>query len=527
MKKIKYIVMALALIMSLTQCKKNAVLNEIDYNMIDITINVANDSRINVNTTIGDENLGQVTFERYDHLHIVSDGKYCGSVEHNGTAFTGKITEPTEGVPMYIYFFGVPNVHYDYKKLVSGVTSCTVNITDQKDKLPVISCGITANYSSSTSSYDVKLMNKCALVMFDVTTSAADEPTCLTELKNEMVIDFTNNTFTPGSDDAAIIKLPKGSGKRWAILLPSAAENTTSRAFSQDYSYVGTRSALGAINYNDLITTGCSVTVDKSTLEDPTYNDKKFSLSPEKRVSFAPGNVQHVYDSKKGTCVWKFAEHQYDVLHNENTQQHEGTCNRDRFGWGTGNNPDLMSHSNADYPQSTSAFIDWGSKFPEAGKNPWFTPKCVEWRYLMFERPATSLNGIYNARYARARVAGVNGVILFPDVYNHPSTVALPTKASINFTTNNDGSYSVNDYTVEQWNEMESAGAVFLPVTGFRQYNNNAWEFSSTGEVGHYWTQCDLDQNSFACDMYFTDYRTYVQDHNDKCKGFAVRLVRE
>lgn len=525
MKKFRYIVMALALIMSLTQCKKNyAVLNAIDDNMIDITINVDNNSRIDV--TPGDD-VAVVTFKRYDRLHIVSDGKYCGYVEKvtDVSPFTGKITAPTEGVPMYIYFLGEVNKHHEEIKV--GATSCKVDITDQTAQLPVISCGRTAAYLNETASYSVTLNNKCALVKFEVTTSADKTiPTCLTGLQNEMIIDFQKNTFTPDTVGSALIKLKAGSGERWAILLPHESEATTSRAYSEDYRYVGTRPAMNAIHFNDYITNGYEVTVKTST-ESPTYNDKKFSLSPEKRVSFSKGNVQHVYDSKKGVCVWKFAEHQYDVLHNENTQQHEGTCNRDRFGWGTGNNPDLMSHSNSDYPQSTSMFIDWGSKFPEEGRNPWFTPKCVEWRYLMFERPTTSLNGVYNARYARARVAGVNGVILFPDVYNHPSTVALPTKASINYTTKNDGSYSVNDYTVEQWNKMEAAGAVFLPVTGYRQYTNNAWEFSSTGEVGHYWTQCDLDQNNFACDMYFTDYRPYVQDHNDKCKGFAVRLVRE
>ena len=68
--------MALALIAGLTQCKKdNAVLNTIDQDRIDITINVDNGSKIDVNTE-----TGIVKFERYDALHIVSDGKYCGFV---------------------------------------------------------------------------------------------------------------------------------------------------------------------------------------------------------------------------------------------------------------------------------------------------------------------------------------------------------------------------------------------------------------------------------------------------------------
>lgn len=526
MKKLEYVIIALALIVSLTQCKKNnAVLKEIDDDLIHIVINVAENSRINVNTA-----TGAVSFERYDHLYIVSDGLYIGFVSKDKAdgPFTGTIKRPTEGKPLYIYYLGSDSgLHNSLKP--GETTSCKVNITNQTNKLPVISCGITGAYISDVSSYTVTLLNKCALVKFNVTTSAESTvPTCLTGLKNEMIIDFKDKTFTPDTVGDAMIKLPAGSGERWAILLPNAAENTSSKAYSDDYRYVGTRAALCAINYNDFIKTGYNVTINTPTTDDPTYDDNRFSLSPTKRVVFAPGNVQHVYDGKRRAWIWKFADHQYDVLDNEAEQKTEGQYNRDRFGWGTGNNPDYMSHSNADYPQSTSDYVDWGVNFPEGRDYPWFAPKCVEWRYLMFERLATELNGVYNARYARATVNGVKGLILFPDVYDHPSTVALPTHNSINYTNNNGGgSYTDNNYTIADWNTMAAAGAVFLPITGQRVYSGS-WKFSYMDDGdGHYWSQCDLDDPLHACDMYFTDYRPYVQDKDDKCKGFAVRLVRE
>lgn len=523
------LLLAAVLMLGLTQCRKNtAVIDTVSENTIDITINVANDSKINVNTT-----TGEVTFERYDELHIVSDGVYCGHVtkQTDNGGFTGTIQEPTVGKPMYIYFLGIHNKHH--QTINAGATSCKVDITDQTAKLPVISCGMTDTYSTGTTSYDVKLLNKCALVKFNVTTSSTDKPTCLTGLNNEMIIDFTTNTFTPDTVGDCVIKLATGSGERWAILLPNVAESEAKTAYSADYRYVGTRSAIGVINNNDFITTGYTVTVATATTDNPTYDDKKFSLSDTKRVTFATGNVQHV---KVGdNWVWQFAEHQYDVLHNENDhQRYTEPCDRDRFGWGTGGNdatygayPDNMSHSNSDYPQNTTQYVDWGKNFPVGGDYPWFAPKCVDWKYLMFQRPATELNGVYNARYARAKVNGVNGIILFPDVYNHPSTVTLPTEASINYTTKNDGSFAVNTYSVDDWNAMETAGAVFLPTTGYRDYLENQWGFVETGEQGHYWSQCDLGDESFACNMYFTDYRVFVKDKNDKFKGFAVRLVRE
>lgn len=539
-RKVTTLLLAAVMMLGLTQCRKNtAVIDTMSKNTIDIVINVDNDSRINVNTS-----TGEVTFEKGDELQIVSDGKYLGSVskDTDNGPFTGTITTPVEGLPMYIYYLGVHNKHHSTIK--SGATSCKVDITDQTSKLPVISCGRTDNYSSTTSSYTVKLLNKCALVKFNVTTSAESEATCLTGLNNEMIIDFTTNTFTPDTVGDCVIKLAAGSGERWAILLPNTAESGAKKAYSADYRYAGTRSAVGAINNNDFITTGYAVTIETATTDNPTYDGKKFSLSETKRVEFAPGNVQHV---KVGdNWVWRFAEHQYSVLKNENTQRYEGACDRDRFGWGTGGNnltngayPDNVSASNNDYPQSTSEYVDWGTNFAtDEGHGAWHAPKCVEWKYLMFYRPATELNGVYNARYARARVNEVNGIILFPDVYNHPDpeVVPLPAKVSINYTTNgSSGQYTYNDniYTEEQWNLMQANGAVFLPLTGERvivsqdAWGNNTLGFQEVGTQGHYWSQCDLGQPKLACNMYFTDYRVYVKDDNDKYKGFAVRLVRE
>lgn len=524
--------LVLVTMLGLTQCRKNtAVIDTVRKNTVDITINVENDSKIDVNTE-----TGKVTFEKGDELQIVSDGKYCGhvSIKENDAPFTGTIDAPVEGKPMYIYYLGIHNKHH--QTIESGATSCKVDITDQTGKLPVISCGMTDDYSTETSSYKVKLLNKCALVKFNVTTSAEDEATCLTGFNNEMIVDFAANTFTPDTVGDCLIKLAKGSGARWAILLPnSTAESAATTAYSADYRYIGTRSAVGVINNNDFIKEGYDVTISTSTTDNPTYDGDKFSVSETKRVEFAPGNVQHVSDGEN--WIWKWADHQYDVLDNVNEQRYSGACNRDRFGWGTGSNPDNVSASNYAYPQSTSEYVDWGTNFAtDEGHGAWHAPKCVEWKYLMFKRPATELNGVYNARYARAQVNGVNGLILFPDVYNHPDGVGLPLKWTINYMNDGDhAQYSFNDnvYTAADWTLMEAAGAVFLPVTGDRiilgydAYNNAQLGFDAVGSEGHYWSQCDLNDPIHACNLFFSKYRPYVFDDNDKYKGFAVRLVRE
>ena len=521
MKKLSIILVALSILMTLTQCKKKDLqIVPANGKAVYITLDVRNNSKVNVNTE-----TGEVKFERYDVIYAVSKGKFVGTLSHNGETFSGSVEGAVIGEPLFFYFFG--NTNPDYIK-VGESTSCSVVIDDQTSKLPVISCGLSnEDFSEGCSNYSVFLTNKCALVKFNVTTASDEEPTCISGLNNKVEIDFINNTFTYSKDDCGVIKLKPGCGERWAILFPNATameEGAEGTAFSADYRFLGRRPALDAIYNNDYITNGYDVTVE-TTAE----ADGKFSMNGTKRVVFAKGNVQYIV-SNGDKAEWRFAPNQYDVLTNTAEQVGDGeNINRDRFGWGTGDNPYNVSTRNADYVD----YVDWGKNFPNDEGYAWHAPKCIEWEYVMFTRNATKLNDVYNARYARARIDTpngdrINGLILFPDVYNHPEGVALPKKESINYTTNNNGgSYADNIYSVDDWNQMEDAGAVFLPACGQRIVKDGALGFYDVNVEGHYWSQCDLGNPVLACNIYFTNYRPYIYDKNDKYKGFSVRLVHE
>lgn len=519
MKKISIILVALSFLMTLTQCKKKDlhIVNDAVY----ITLDVNNGSRIDVNTT-----TGAVRFGKYDVIYAVSDGKFVGTLEHNGERFSGSIEGAVEGEPLFFYFFG--NKRPDYLK-VGESTSCSVVIDDQTDKLPVISCGLSnEEFSSETNIYSVFLRNRCALVKFNVSTISEDEATCISGLNNKVEIDFSTCTFKYSQAKNGVIKLKPGSGERWAILLPNDEaidEGAIGTVFSADYRYFGSRPAMDAIYNNDYIAYGYDISIETAA-----EGDGKFSMNGSKRVIFAKGNVQYI--AAKGTekACWKFADNQYDMLPNTAEQTGDGVnINRDRFGWGTGDNPNNVSTRNADYFD----YVDWGKNFPNDEGFDWHAPKCIEWEYVMFTRNASKLNGVYNARYARARIDTpegdrINGLILFPDVYNHPGDVELPKKASINYTTdNNGGAYTDNIYSVEDWEKMELAGAVFLPAGGQRIVKSGSLGFYDVNVEGHYWSQCDLDDPEHACNIYFTTYRPYIYDKNDKYKGFSVRLVHE
>ena len=169
MKRISFIITALLLLVALTQCKKDVQVSPANEgNTVDITLNIkgGGGSRVDVNTA-----TGAVNYESGDKIYVVSGGRYVGTLTYNGTCFGGTITDPTVGEPLYFYFLG--NLT-PAETLVNGVTTtCSVVISDQTERLPVIECAPSnENYVSGLTTFTATLLNQCALVKFNVTTSS-------------------------------------------------------------------------------------------------------------------------------------------------------------------------------------------------------------------------------------------------------------------------------------------------------------------------------------------------------------------
>ena len=109
---------------------------------------------------------------------------------------------------------------------------------------------------------------------------------------------------------------------------------------------------------------------------------------------------------------------------------------------------------------------------------------------------------------------GIEGIILLPETYVHPSGVAdleNINKAGVAFTG--------NSYDLSAWTKMESAGAVFLPAASYRQGSGiPSWAPGS----GRYWTTSNVTS------LMFTEYGIdpKYKDSN-KTYGYSVRLVTE
>ncbi|MBR5436140.1 MAG: hypothetical protein IK120_04675 [Muribaculaceae bacterium] len=124
-----------------------------------------------------------------------------------------------------------------------------------------------------------------------------------------------------------------------------------------------------------------------------------FSVSADKQIYFSQGNLQY----QASTDTWRFAEHQYDMIGDDNaniSSTNSGWI--DLFGWGTsgynGKNPYMTSTKPSDYGDGdidiAGTSYDWGvyNKISNGGNQAglWRTLTNDEWQYLISNRTDAS-----------------------------------------------------------------------------------------------------------------------------------------
>ena len=564
MKKLGLLAMALALALTMTQCKKENTNASNDEGVkVSITLNVSCASTglaTGISRVAVDGSTGVVTFENGDVLHVVSNGVYVGSMTYNGTVFSGEINEPTEGQKLQFYFLGNKTPVFN-----TDNTGCSVVISNQTEYLPVISYAPSReNYQVGKTDYNATLLNKCALVKFDVTTGS-EAATCILGMNNKVMVYFTTNEFIYSQEGEGVITLPAGSGERWAILLPQN-EVTDVQARSEDGAYTGTCAAIPSIADNDYLTECIAVAIETSVGPVGISNGAFTINAHGDPVCFSQGNLQY----QASTNTWRFAENQWDYVGTQTPDYFgnvygtiSGSDNAnisstyngwiDLFGWGTsgynhgavcyqpwstsGNYLDYYDYGSDYYAYGNYAYnlydqtgqADWGYNAISNGGNTansgWHTLTNTEWHYIFYERNSSS--GI---RYAYGNVNGVNGVILLPDNWSD----SIYTLNNVNSNNSYYVSFNSNVISASQWDVFEAAGAVFLPCAGYRKN----FSVYSVGSEGYYW----------SASIYFYDGDDYFKDTSDggalsvhiylespwsmawldtkRCTGRSVRLVR-
>jgi len=217
-------------------------------------------------------------------------------------------------------------------------------------------------------------------------------------------------------------------------------------------------------------------------------------------IAFSKGNLQYHCTNH----VWQFATNQYDIIGNDNaniSDSYDGWV--DLFGYGTGNNPTLVNTSYSAF----STFTDWGVNAISNGGNEanlWRTLTRDEWAYLFNSRANAS------SKYGMATVANVPGVIVLPDVYEG---------SAINTDHNGWGN---NIISSGDWAAYETAGAVFLPVAGYREGTT----VDNLGSYGFYWSSTPEDA-MFSKKLSLDQYLVEPEGYGLRYQGLSVRLVKE
>lgn len=280
----------------------------------------------------------------------------------------------------------------------------------------------------------------------------------------------------------------------------------------------------------------------------------KFTINANgAKVSFSRGNLQATYDGSSWT--WAFATNQWDFIGDDGGNKlvkatapyMSGSGTVDLFDWvGASSTWTGVAQYGITSSNALNATNGFGNVANESLKSDWGTLPIVnggnlantgwrtltggtdgEWYYIYYTRSASTVNGVTNTRFAKGKVNGYYGMILFPDVYTHPAGVTAPVGINATDATGWNG----NNYDASAWSKMESAGAVFLPAAGVRA--------GSSGQIvdvqvwGHYWSSHPLGTTvSNAAHAYDDDFdantlATSDIDLGGRNNAHSVRLVRQ
>ena len=493
---------AFALLLGLTQCKKNDISTIPDGDTVFMTL----DASCGGGRTVFDPSVPGIRWGTgsNEFISVGSSVKgYLGELSGTGNGtneaitFSGTITAPagTQGEKLYFFYLGNGR-HYGYNSLDFSNQENSAGAHFVTDYVIAIGEGTVTNSGGSTYTATADLEVKTAIAYFNISTFSTgsnDDYVYLSgnDVYSTATIDYREGTITGNAKGSINIGLTNESNK-YVALIPSVSTETT--LIFEGATKEGTFTLPRGIQANRYYSN------DGEALEVIGKDSYVFTVSSgyeTKKVRFSPGNLQY----KTGTG-WRFAEHQYDVCQTSN-----GSWNTsgwvDLFGWGTWSGTsehwdptNTSPYSNYSWESNYDDVYFHGTLTNHTATN-WFTLSRDQWQYL-----------IGHSRHGLATITvgenAIHGMVILPD----NSTLSINTTGS---------SWSNNEYSESEWvTNMEAKGAVFLPAAGYREgtsvnYNKNDSYYWSCTEQGGGSAWCLSGSNVGWRECYL---------------GLGVRLVR-
>lgn len=560
MKKLSTIIMALALVLGMSQCKKQEIpTNDNGGEKVYVTLNVNNGESIAVNVDNGGRhavapNLGVIQFRNGDVLYVGYHGKYIGQLTYNNGAFGGTLNAPIDGVHESLHFYFLGGKEPATTPTAGTTTDFTINIADQSTNLPVLCYGASSQFYGESSKYTAVLEYKCALVKFNL-NKETNYICTLSNMPTEATISFATTAgddFTPIAKTSTtgtidLYREEGNTGVRWAILLPGTN-------LSADGNVSG--APAGTLNANQFINSGISLTNPVFAAPGADYavknsagELKQFSVSSTQKVYFSRANLK-CNAANPNQLVWGFHEYQYDecpgfyaITSNSGstgtTAVHITSSNEmDRFSWGFHGTTTVSENDWVDGSRNLNwnDGTDWGCALRgTAYGNYWRTLTAAEWQYLLSSRSgkrflrASWKQPVYNGT-TLVNLVITNGIFIAPDGYNGGSTSGYTEWNKTNKIHKFTGSGYINLV-----NELLDAGCVFLPALGYREgsyyYEYNYHYNMDWYMFGNYWTATGVAQqpNSTATPQAtafrFEDDNINYAYSPQRHLGMCVRLV--
>ena len=547
MKRLSTIIMALALVLGMSQCKKQETPTTGNttpiYPGVHITVNVGDQDGKDNN---GEKHniapqYGLFSFSSGDVLYVGHNGQYVGSLTFNNGFFDGTIYPDGTVTDQLLHFYFVGNAAVTGTPVANETTSLSINIADQSENLPVLSYGAsTKPFTSTGTTYSATLRNQCALVRFDLENQGDYEVT-LSGVPTQATVDFANNAITPNTnatDDITLYGEEGNTAYRWAILLPGTSLSPTVHT---DLTWNG-EGELPVMGNNTYINSGLSITnpLPLPDAPDAQYAVKtsdgtltQFSVSANKKVYFSRANLRYG-ESLSSIPGWSLHAHQFDEHedaygehgYNNTYSGYNATYDLDRICWGRLANDGNYTYTaggswiyadNLDLTRTNGT--DWGTVLSGEGNDNWRMLTADEWNYLF--NGANNVRGTrrflkvcVNATEGVGTAYGVHtynnfGVLLLPDLYDGEGLSMKDWRGNTYSFNNKDGAFVRINLTsdgTDDVSKMLNAGAVFLPALGYRnadqyvteQYQDytyyNAKSVGGTYVgIGYYWSSTRVD----------------------------------
>lgn len=528
MKKLSTIIMALALVLGMSQCKKQETPTTGNttpiYPGVDITVKVGDNEGKAENGekhNIAPE-YGLFAFSNDDVLYVGHNGQYVGSLTFNNGFFSGTIY-PNQNVtdqPLHFYFVG--NAAVTGTPVENETTSLSISIADQSENLPVLSYGAsTKPFTGANATYSTTLKNKCALVKF-ILDNPTEETVILSNVPTVATVNFANPTsetaiaatdLTDLHDMTLRYDANWNNNLRWVILLPGTDLSNCGVTWQGE-------GDMPAMENNTYVNANLQLNNPAPVPDAPdaqyavkTSDDvlTTFSVSGDKEVYFSKANLR--YNESSG--VWSFHDNQIDGCIGWVTGSYPQGYNvspngseMDRFCWGfqypttTGESDYVDGSRNLNRTDGT----DWGCALTGEGNNNWRTLTAAEWNYLLnnanrgskrFMKVSTGMLSITDPN-TNTTYDGlfISGLFIAPDNFD-PSQYSF-TSSFANKSWNNTTCQGLG---IADANTLLAAGCVFLPALGYRDENGyqDYYPYSggptNTEFVGYYWSATGVQQN--------------------------------